>query len=107
MIVCQRNLFIFLFYREFLTGFHKRKVQRKKKAQEELDKQLKVERKRIKAEAKQAYKKLVLSQRTIPELEELLSQEIDMGTHSVSVTELSSAELARENNWIGANQVII
>jgi hypothetical protein len=36
--------------REFLTGFHKRKLQRKRKAQEELEQQLKEERKRLKQE---------------------------------------------------------
>ncbi|CAG2063888.1 unnamed protein product, partial [Timema podura] len=36
--------------REFLTGFHKRKVQRQKKAKEELDHQLREERKRLKQE---------------------------------------------------------
>lgn len=35
---------------EFLKGFSKRKLQRKKKAQEENDKKLKEERKRIKDE---------------------------------------------------------
>jgi ribosomal RNA-processing protein 17 len=34
--------------REFLTGFHKRKLQRKKIAQEQLKQQLKEERKRLK-----------------------------------------------------------
>jgi ribosomal RNA-processing protein 17 len=36
--------------REFLTGFHKRKLQRKKRAEEELKQQLKEERKRLKHE---------------------------------------------------------
>lgn len=43
------NIFqLFLFNREFLGGFHKRKLQRRKKAQEELQQQLKEEKKRIK-----------------------------------------------------------
>lgn len=57
-----------LFPRDFLTGFRKRKLQRKKKAQEDLEVQLKVERKRIRLEAKDALKKLVVSHRDIPEL---------------------------------------
>lgn len=40
----------FLNFREFLTGFHKRKLQRKKKAQQKLEQDLKEERKRLKAE---------------------------------------------------------
>jgi len=35
---------------DFLTGFTKRKQQRKKKAQDEMDKQLKVEKKRLQDE---------------------------------------------------------
>lgn len=35
---------------EFLTGFSKRKMQRKKKAKEETEQKLKVEKKRIKEE---------------------------------------------------------
>jgi hypothetical protein len=41
-----------LLCREFLTGFHKRKLQRKKRAQEELKQQLNEERKRLKQEVR-------------------------------------------------------
>ena len=46
----RKNLqhFSFLIDRDFLGGFHKRKIQRRKKAQEELQQQLKEEKKRIK-----------------------------------------------------------
>lgn len=71
---------------------------------EEFEQQLKSERKRIKNESREAYKKLLLQHKPIPELN-LHSEEIDMGTHSVSVTELSAAELAKSNNWIGLNEV--
>jgi hypothetical protein len=37
-----------LLCRQFLTGFHKRKLQRKKIAEEQLKRQLKEERKRLK-----------------------------------------------------------
>lgn len=37
-------------FRDFLSGFHKRKVMRQHKAQEELNEMLKVEKKRIKQE---------------------------------------------------------
>lgn len=60
-----------MFCREFLTGFRKRKLQRKKQATEVLEQQLKEERKRIRLEAKHAYKKLVVTNRDIPELSEV------------------------------------
>lgn len=91
--------------REFLTGFHKRKLQRQKRAQEELQQLLKEERKRLKQEAKESYKKLVASHRTIPELEDLLEKQYEVENHSVSVVELSASDLAKKNNWIGVNKV--
>ncbi|KAK3929319.1 Nucleolar protein 12 [Frankliniella fusca] len=91
--------------REFLTGFHKRKVERKAKFQENLKQMLKDERKRIKADAKESYKKMVVSHRSVPEVEHLLEEEHDLGTHSVEIKELSTNELAEQNNWIGANQM--
>ncbi|KAK6624340.1 hypothetical protein RUM44_011199 [Polyplax serrata] len=90
--------------REFLTGFHKRNLERRQKALEEFEKQLKIERSRIKAESKEAYRKILMMQRPVPELD-LFSQEIDMDTHSVTVTEMSAAQLAKSNNWIGENQI--
>ncbi|XP_034248894.1 nucleolar protein 12 [Thrips palmi] len=89
--------------REFLTGFRKRKLERKAKFQEELQKKLKEERKRIREAAKESYKTMVKSHSTIPEIEHLLKEEHDLGTHSVEIVELSSQALAKENNWIGAN----
>lgn len=90
--------------RDFLKGFHKRKLQRQKKAQEQLQQQLKEERKRIKHDAKERYKKLV-SSRDIPELQELLSQkEFETEGHTVSILELNVADLAEGNVWIGENK---
>ncbi|XP_018561826.1 nucleolar protein 12 [Anoplophora glabripennis] len=90
--------------RDFLTGFHKRKLQRKKDAKEKFEKELKEERKRIKAEAKESYKKLVVSHRPIPELENLISEEYENDDVTVKVVELASSEIANKNHWIGANQ---
>ncbi|XP_047109250.1 ribosomal RNA-processing protein 17 [Schistocerca piceifrons] len=91
--------------REFLTGFHKRKLQRQKQAQEELQQMLKEERKTLKQEAKESYKKLVASHRTIPELENLLEKHYEVENHCVNVVELSASDLAKKNNWIGVNKV--
>ena len=71
---------------------------------EKFEEKLKLEKKRIKAEAKEAYKRLLLIPKPIPELN-LNSKEIDMDTHSVQITELSAAELAKNNHWIGVNEV--
>ncbi|KAJ8933849.1 hypothetical protein NQ314_013771 [Rhamnusium bicolor] len=90
--------------REFLTGFHKRKLQRKKEAKEKFEKELKEERKRIKAEAKESYKKLVVSHRPIPELENLMNEEYQDEDVTVKVVELSTNDIVQKNYWIGANQ---
>lgn len=97
-------LLTFKIFRDFLTGFHRRKLQRKKEAQEKFDKQLKEERKRIKREGIESYKKLVVSHRTIPELENLLSEQYEDDEVTVKITELSTNEIAKQNNWIGHNQ---
>ncbi|KAL6267884.1 hypothetical protein P5V15_000955 [Pogonomyrmex californicus] len=91
--------------REFLGGFHKRKLERKRKAQEQLQQQLKEERKKIKQEARERYKNS-LSQQVVPELEKLLSQqEYDLGSHTVSILELNVADLAEGSKWIGENKI--
>lgn len=45
------NFDVYIF-RDFLTGFHKRKLARKKKARDDFEKKLKEEKKRIKTEVK-------------------------------------------------------
>ncbi|XP_024084049.1 nucleolar protein 12 [Cimex lectularius] len=90
--------------REFLTGFRKRKQHRRMAAQEELKNQLKAEKKRIKSEAKEQYKKLVHSYKPIPELEEQFAQEFDVDDAKVSVLELDTDLLAKTNFLIGRNR---
>lgn len=80
-----------------MSGFHKRKLQRKKKAQEELQQQLKEERKRLKTEAKESYKKLLVSSRPIPEVEELLKEEYEEDNVTVKVVELCANQPANIN----------
>nr|XP_033321376.1 nucleolar protein 12 [Megalopta genalis] len=90
--------------REFLKGFHKRKVQRQKKAQEELQQQLKEERKKIKQEARERYQNLV-SSRDIPEIQQLLSQqEYETEGHTVSILDLNVADLLEKDVFIGENE---
>ncbi|XP_076171546.1 nucleolar protein viriato isoform X2 [Ptiloglossa arizonensis] len=85
-------------------GFHKRKVERQKKAQEQLQQQLKEERKRIKHDTREHYKKL-LSSRDIPEIQQLLSErEFETEGHTVSILELNVADFAEKNALIGENK---
>lgn len=96
--------YITLNFRDFLTGFHKRKLLRKKQAQELFEKELKEERKRLKANAKESYKKLIVSHRDIPEFENLLHEEYEDDDVTVKVVELNANNIAKKNNWIGINQ---
>lgn len=89
-----------------MTGFHKRKLQRKKEAKEKFERELNQERKRIKAEAKESYKKMVLSHKPIPELENLLSTEYEDEDAKVEIIELSTDEMAKKYHLIGANKPI-
>lgn len=79
-------------------------MQRKKEAKEKFERDLKEERKRIKVEAKESYKKLVVSHRPIPELENLISEEYEDDEVTVKVVELGANDIAKRNHWIGANQ---
>lgn len=92
-------------YRDFLTGFHKRKLQRKKKAKEKLEQELKEEKKRLKTEARESYKKLVKSYTPIPDIEDIIAEEYDDDEVNVKIVELSTTELAKQNNWIGSNHI--
>uniref|UniRef100_A0AAG5CT18 Nucleolar protein 12 n=1 Tax=Anopheles atroparvus TaxID=41427 RepID=A0AAG5CT18_ANOAO len=94
---------------EFLSGFHKRKLHRKKLAIGQMQRKLKEEKKRIRTEAKENVKKLYHSFKPIPELAEeeaVQDQEEEYDTENVTVkvVELSTTELAKENNWIGENR---
>ncbi|CAB3251964.1 unnamed protein product [Arctia plantaginis] len=90
--------------KEFLCGFRKRKLERKKKAQEELQRMLKEEKKRIKQENKESYKKLVVSSRPIPDIEQLLQEEYEDEDVNVKIVELSSDTLQKRDLVIGENK---
>ncbi|KAG8234707.1 hypothetical protein J437_LFUL014323 [Ladona fulva] len=91
--------------RKFLTGFHTRKLQRKKKALEDAERQRKEEEKRLKDEARKKYKELVNVRDIILQPEELHTEEMQLENHFVSIRELSTAEISLKNKWIGVNQV--
>lgn len=90
--------------KEFLCGFRKRKLERKKKAQEELKQLLKQEKKRIKQENKESYKKLVVSSRPIPDIEQLLQEEYEDEDVNVKIVELSADTLQKKDLVIGENR---
>ncbi|CAH2106102.1 unnamed protein product [Euphydryas editha] len=90
--------------KDFLCGFRKRKLERKKKAQEELQRMLKEEKRRIKQENKESYKKLVVSSRPIPDLEQLLQEEYEDEDVNVKIVELSSDTLQKKDIVIGENR---
>ncbi|XP_050070757.1 nucleolar protein 12 [Anopheles maculipalpis] len=97
---------------EFLTGFHKRKQHRRKIAQGEMQRKLKEETKRIRTEAKEKMKNLYHSYKPIPELTEEdkaedQEEEYDTENVTVKVVELSTRDLAKENNWLGENRVMV
>lgn len=95
--------------KEFLAGFHKRKEHRKKKAQVDLQRKLKEEVRRIRHEAKDNVKKLYHSYKPIPELSAADREENEYDTENVTVkvVELSTTELAKQNNWIGENRAAV
>ncbi|CAG4937241.1 unnamed protein product [Parnassius apollo] len=90
--------------RDFLCGFRKRKLERKKKAKEQMERMLKEEKKRIKQENKESYKKLVVSSRPIPDIEQLLQEEYEDEDVNVKIVELSSDTLQKKDIVIGDNR---
>lgn len=93
------------FYREYLTGFRKRNKERRQKKKEEFELKLKEEKKRIKKEAKEAFKSLLQKRKVVPELDDLMKEELDFGTHTVQIAEFTPNQIADENNFIGENTV--
>ncbi|XP_050420910.1 nucleolar protein 12 [Adelges cooleyi] len=91
---------------DFLTGFHKRKLARQKKAKDDFEKKLKEEKKRIKTEAREAFKKLTNAHPIVPEPLDYVTEEYNLDNHTVQICELSTDEIAKSNNWIGSNQVV-
>ncbi|XP_060705312.1 nucleolar protein 12 isoform X2 [Hemiscyllium ocellatum] len=99
--------------REFLTGFHKRKVERRKKALEEIKVKLKEEQKRLKEERHKEYMKMFKErQEALEEADELdqmtsskmESIQYDHPNHTVTVTTVSSLDLTAANLYLGTNQ---
>ncbi|XP_006890196.1 PREDICTED: nucleolar protein 12 [Elephantulus edwardii] len=89
--------------REYLTGFHKRKVERKKAAIEELKQRLKQEQKKLREERHQEYLKMLAErEEALEEADELdrlvtaktESVQYDHPNHTVTVTTISDLDLS-------------
>uniref|UniRef100_A0A8C6X8H3 Nucleolar protein 12 n=1 Tax=Naja naja TaxID=35670 RepID=A0A8C6X8H3_NAJNA len=89
--------------REFLTGFHKRKVERRKAALEEIKRKLKEEEKKMKEERHKEYMKMLKEREEAleeaDELEHLVTSQTesvsyDHPNHTVTVTTISDLDLS-------------
>ncbi|KAM5288098.1 nucleolar protein 12 isoform 1-T1 [Ctenodactylus gundi] len=89
--------------REYLTGFHKRKVERKKAAVEEIKQRLKEERRKLREERHQEYLKMLAErEEALEEADELdrlvtaktESVHYDHPNHTVTVTTISDLDLS-------------
>uniref|UniRef100_A0A336L3A4 Nucleolar protein 12 n=1 Tax=Culicoides sonorensis TaxID=179676 RepID=A0A336L3A4_CULSO len=93
---------------EFLSGFSKRKAERKKVAKVALQRKIKNELKRIRHETKEGIKKNCKSFEPIkfPQLGDSDEDEdiIEDDTVTVSVKTLGVDDLAQKHNWIGSNK---
>uniref|UniRef100_A0A9L0SW66 Nucleolar protein 12 n=1 Tax=Equus caballus TaxID=9796 RepID=A0A9L0SW66_HORSE len=89
--------------REYLTGFHKRKVERKKAAIEEIKQRLREEQKKLREERHQEYLKMLAErEEALEEADELdrlvtaktESVQYDHPNHTVTVTTISDLDLS-------------
>ncbi|XP_019370786.1 PREDICTED: nucleolar protein 12 [Gavialis gangeticus] len=89
--------------REYLTGFHKRKVERRKAAVEEIKRKLKEEQRKMKEERHKEYLKMLTEREEAldeaDELEHLVTSQtesvnIDHPNHTVTVTTISDLDLS-------------
>ena len=97
------------FEREYLTGFRKRKVERRIKFAEKLKKELKSERKRLQTELREKIKK---SNRDVPEVAHLVEKQtlpnvFELPEHTVTISSITDATLRDENLFLGSNNVSI
>uniref|UniRef100_A0A1I8QCX7 Nucleolar protein 12 n=1 Tax=Stomoxys calcitrans TaxID=35570 RepID=A0A1I8QCX7_STOCA len=93
--------------KEFLTGFRKRKNERRKRAQQELERNLKEERKRIRLEIKDGIKHMKKSFEPLKEITEadrLNEDEYEDDDVKVKIVELSTGDLAAQRCMLGQNR---
>uniref|UniRef100_A0A1A9W7N8 Nucleolar protein 12 n=1 Tax=Glossina brevipalpis TaxID=37001 RepID=A0A1A9W7N8_9MUSC len=94
--------------KEFLTGFRKRKNQRRKRAKQQIERCLKEERKRIRQEIKEGFTHLKKTFEPLRELTEedkiIESNEYEDNDVQVKIIELTTSEMAARRNMLGENQ---
>ncbi|XP_044533265.1 nucleolar protein 12 [Gracilinanus agilis] len=97
---------------DFLTGFHKRKVERRKVALEEIQKKLKEEQRKLREERHKRYLKILRERRAaleeVNELDQLVTSktecvQYDHPNHTVTVTSVSNLDLS-EARRLGLSQ---
>lgn len=92
--------------KEFLTGFSKRKNERKKKAKEQIELMLKQEKKLIKSQLKDGLN-LKAMKKTFQPLQELTEEDkmekFEDDEVEVKIVELAANDFALKGNMIGAN----
>ncbi|KAL5292390.1 hypothetical protein ACFFRR_011288 [Megaselia abdita] len=90
--------------KDFLTGFRKRKNERRKKAKEQVETMIKEEKKRIKSELKAGMKNMKKSYQPLQELTEAdKKEEYEDDEVEVKIVELSANDFASKGAMIGAN----
>ncbi|KAH8338976.1 hypothetical protein KR074_000085 [Drosophila pseudoananassae] len=99
--------------REFVTGFRKRKNERRSRAKAQLEKHLKEERKRIRLEVKDGFKHLKKSYEPLRELTEedkaedgqpkAQEESYEDEEVQVKIVELTTNDLTAQRNMLGAN----
>lgn len=96
--------------RDFLTGFRKRKNERRTRAKAQLDRSLKEEHKRIRKEVKDGFKHLKKSFEPLRELTDddkieglQQTEAYEDDEVQVKIVELTTNDLAAQRNMLGAN----
>ncbi|GAV03641.1 hypothetical protein RvY_14036 [Ramazzottius varieornatus] len=91
--------------RDYLTGFRKRKDQRRKVAKQKLEKRIDEERKALReARRKSGGMTRAPIPQDVEDLESRVQQEVvDLPTHSVTVTQLENLDLSQKDLFLGFN----
>uniref|UniRef100_T1IJQ8 Nucleolar protein 12 n=1 Tax=Strigamia maritima TaxID=126957 RepID=T1IJQ8_STRMM len=85
--------------REFLSGFRKRKNERRAKARELMEIQLKDDKKRLKDEHRNKLRKFLQNDRPVPEVEHILNPVVyDLPDHVVTISSNTDVDLASHDN---------
>lgn len=90
-----------------MTGFRKRKAERRKKFTEKLKKEIKSERKRLQTELRAKIKKSP-SNKSIPGLEHFIENETevhDLPDHTVTVETIFDSKQDSDTMFLGRNKV--